>query len=261
MSPETFLPSQCGPDKWDSCLLSPLVIPATPWILSATEHLHWCARIFCSSHPCLFRTRPGTDGGCRLCSSSASLAKVSQQQGFTLLVLTTFVSLQHLSQLPNSKTCCGPSAIKHSSSRLPLCPRRHSQSPSFCRISLHSSEVLFTTSHSDRLSRKKCRSATDCSVVIQADQWLSGARAVRCFLSDSATCFADPPETRLCLSTSAARPPAQNSTQFSVSFDHLCEQRCGEAPLATACGDTGPAASLAPVSSTLSLWPAVSPFF
>ena len=30
MSPEALLPSQCSPDKWHSCLLSPLVIPATP---------------------------------------------------------------------------------------------------------------------------------------------------------------------------------------------------------------------------------------
>ena len=66
-------------------------------------------------------------------SSSAGLAEVPQQQAFTLRHLTTFVSLHHLLHLPNSQTCCGPGALKNSSSRLPLCTRRPSQSPSFCQ--------------------------------------------------------------------------------------------------------------------------------
>ena len=82
-------------------------------------------------------------------------------------------------------------------------------------------------------------------------------------LSLSATCFVDLPGTRLCLSPSELQPPSYRcSTRLSLSFGHLCKQKCGVAPSAAARGpalvDTAQTASPVPVSSTLSLYPGVS---
>ena len=73
------------------------------------------------------------------------------------------LSLKHLSQL---RTRCHQKLVLPP----PIVLRRPSQSPSFCQDFSPFQRGPFVTSHSVRLSLEKCRSATDCGVVILADQ-------------------------------------------------------------------------------------------
>ena len=132
-----------------------------------------------------------------------------------------------------------------------LCPSRKVQWLPRC---LRPTRTPQSSMHTVRENPKTCRVAwRTCPLRVDGRRFaiVEGDRFVLCRECDT---FPH--------SFTLSKKNCQSSTQFSPAFDHLCERKCGEAASAMACGpapvDTAAAASPTPISSTLSLCPAVS---